>query len=394
MRHDAGRLSRYGKRVEMSQHEAVLIRSFFADIHAFAVAWGLKTMGCPAEIWVVSDFPARQRLSISLDNRNPVRHRIRNGSQTLVLDRFTTVWNRRVGYLSYPDALHEADRDFVEKECRTCLDSTFETLCPEAFWVNSPRAFRNDALKPRQLAVAVGCGLTIPPTLVSNDPEAIAAFYEQHDGRIIYKSFHARSWRGEDGAGSWQRMGFTERVARHHLQRRGSLAAAPGIYQREVSKAFDVRATFMGSSCLAVRLTADGESDGVPDWRSVQDRLHLEPVALPESVYGACRRLMADHDLVFGCFDFAVTPDGDYVFLEVNQMGQFLWKEELRPDLPLLDMFCRFLRSRDRQFVYEPEGGRSTVRFSDFLRSPEGDAYRALAADPRFRDQFHRISAE
>ncbi len=378
----------------MSQHEAVLIRSFFADIHAFAVAWGLKAMGCPAEIWVVSDFPARQRLSVSLDNRGPVRHHIRNGSRALALDRFTTVWNRRVGYLSYPDALHEADRDFVEKECRTCLDSTFETLCPDAFWVNPPRAFRNDALKSRQLAAAVRCGLTIPPTLVSNDPEAIAEFHAQHGGRIIYKSFHARSWRGADGAGSWQRMGFTERVARHHLEERESLAAAPGIYQQEVVRAFDVRATFMGRSCLAVRLTAEGGSDEVPDWRSVQDRLCLEPITLPEAIQAACHRLMADHELVFGCFDFAVTPEGGYVFLEVNQMGQFLWKEELRPDLPLLDMFCRFLRARDPEFVYEPEGDRATVRFSDFLRSPEGDAYRALAADPRCRDQFHRISVE
>lgn len=27
--------------------------------------------------------------------------------------------------------------------------------------------------------------------------------------------------------------------------------------------------------------------------------------------------------IIFGCFDFIVTPDEEYVFLEVNPMGQF-----------------------------------------------------------------------
>ena len=38
-----------------------------------------------------------------------------------------------------------------------------------------------------------------------------------------------------------------------------------------------------------------------------------------------------------------VTPGGDYVFLEVNEMGAFLWIEEKVEDLGLLDAFCEFL---------------------------------------------------
>jgi glutathione synthase/RimK-type ligase-like ATP-grasp enzyme len=31
--------------------------------------------------------------------------------------------------------------------------------------------------------------------------------------------------------------------------------------------------------------------------------------------------------LNFGCFDFIVTPEGEYVFLECNPNGQWLWIE-------------------------------------------------------------------
>lgn len=58
--------------------------------------------------------------------------------------------------------------------------------------------------------------------------------------------------------------------------------------------------------------------------------------------------------LVFGALDFIVTPEGDYVFLEVNEQGQFLWIEELNPNIPILDMFVQFLTHGKRDFIWNP----------------------------------------
>jgi D-alanine-D-alanine ligase-like ATP-grasp enzyme len=38
--------------------------------------------------------------------------------------------------------------------------------------------------------------------------------------------------------------------------------------------------------------------------------------------------MMEDFHIVFGAFDFIVTPDDEWVFLEVNPNGQWLWLEE------------------------------------------------------------------
>jgi hypothetical protein len=71
-------------------------------------------------------------------------------------------------------------------------------------------------------------------------------------------------------------------------------------------------------------------------------------------------------DIVFGCFDFIVRPDGRHVFLEVNQAGQFLFVEH-ETGQPLLDAFSEFLRQGTVDFAWSPE--RVSVRYSE-LKEP------------------------
>jgi hypothetical protein len=45
--------------------------------------------------------------------------------------------------------------------------------------------------------------------------------------------------------------------------------------------------------------------------------------------------------------DFIVTPGGQYVFLENNPFGQYLWLE-LKTGLPLTEVICDLLVRHDR----------------------------------------------
>ena len=38
--------------------------------------------------------------------------------------------------------------------------------------------------------------------------------------------------------------------------------------------------------------------------------------------------MMDDFSLNFGAFDFIVTPDDEWIFLEINPNGQWLWLEQ------------------------------------------------------------------
>ncbi len=74
-------------------------------------------------------------------------------------------------------------------------------------------------------------------------------------------------------------------------------------------------------------------------------------------------------NIVFGCFDFIVTPEHDFVFLEVNEMGQFLWKEQVCPETRILDAFLDFLMHPSFDFEWQPRADR--IRLSSIIESDE-----------------------
>jgi len=83
---------------------------------------------------------------------------------------------------------------------------------------------------------------------------------------------------------------------------------------------------------------------------------------------------MKDLGIVFGCFDLIVTPAGDYVFLELNEAGAFLWIEEQLPELHLADAFCEFLcqsRSAPRSAATSPQVKLADVHHAALLRMKE-----------------------
>ena len=68
---------------------------------------------------------------------------------------------------------------------------------------------------------------------------------------------------------------------------------------------------------------------GKIDWRQGYDYgLKHEAFDLPDGIQAFCRKFLERMHLNFGCFDFIVTPQGGYVFLECNPNGQWLWIEE------------------------------------------------------------------
>jgi glutathione synthase/RimK-type ligase-like ATP-grasp enzyme len=54
----------------------------------------------------------------------------------------------------------------------------------------------------------------------------------------------------------------------------------------------------------------------------------VEPAALPADVTDKLLKFMKHLGLVYGAIDLRRTPEGEYVFLEVNTAGEFLFIEE------------------------------------------------------------------
>ena len=120
-------------------------------------------------------------------------------------------------------------------------------------------------------------------------------------------------------------------------------------------KKYELRITCFGDYLVAAKLNSQSHESGKIDWRAISEgELSIEPYTLPPRLENQIRAFMRKLGLVFGSLDFIVTPEDEYIFLEVNEQGQFLWIEEYNLDFKMLDIFVNFLLSRSREFEWNP----------------------------------------
>ena len=288
-------------------------------------------------LWHTSDFPSQTGESVLFRGATATT-KIKGPELDLTDPQFFTVWHRRPSFALNPNLLHPADQRFAELECNVFRRSLLSTLLRDSFWVNRPDAAIVASRKLVQHKAALEVGLRVPDTLYSNDPDEIRSFIRSHGGRIIYKPFQGLTW--QDNETSW--MPYTSLLQEDQLIPDEILRSVPGIYQELVDKDFEARVTMIGKYPFAAKIFSQDTRGGRVDWRKAYDELKMEPLELSGKIAERCLELLTKLGLVFGCFDFIITPGGEFVFLEVNEMGQFLFVESYT-GLPLLDAFSEFL---------------------------------------------------
>jgi len=335
----------------------ILIITQADDFHAIAVAEALERKRANVTLWATSDFPARadESAHFSTDGKKSIR--IRGTTLDLLDPVFDVVWRRRPTYVIDRKALHPADRVFADTECSLFRNSLYRLLAPDAFWVNPVEEAARAGSKLLQQEAAGKVGLTMPETLFTNSPGEIREFLAHHD-KVIYKPLSAAGWKDQDS----NFLPYTALVTEKDLVADEVLRQTPGIFQELIPKAYELRVTVIGRQVLAAKVLSQETEKGKIDWRRSYDELRFEPIRLPPGVARECVSLLAELGLVFGCFDFIVTPTGEHVFLEVNEMGQFLFIERYC-GLPLLDAFSELLLQGRPDFEWSEDA--VTVRYND-----------------------------
>lgn len=323
----------------------ILIVARKNDPHVAAVEWGLQQMGAAPCIWYWEDYPRLGQASYRIGPDRPPAARLDlgDGQQQAAFD---VVWLRRMGRTTPMDGAHPDDLAVIEKAAEHFVRALLPYLGHAGTrWINEFYANEACENKLRQLALARECGFAIPDTLVGNSVETVRAFFEQHQGRIIHKSFAPAQWHNPDGS---RTLANTSAVAREHLQSDYAVRACPGIYQQRIEKKHELRVTVMGQAAIAALI--DSQRDGPSiDWRTEGGRglSNLHATELAPELAQQCVQYCARLGLAFGCIDLIVTPEGGVVFLEINRWGQFLFNEIADPAIPMLDAFCRFLAFGD-----------------------------------------------
>ena len=225
-----------------------------------------------------------------------------------------------------PSGVGRIRGDFVRAESAAALSDLWEMLSAP-FVPASPDQLTHAGHKARQLAVAGRLGFELPPTMITNDPDRFLDFHRRHHGDLITKRI---------GTGQRLAAADDETIIRYadpvrprdlvHVQ---DVALCPFVAQARVSKSVELRVTVVGDHVFAAAIHSQAAHHTRLDWRRYDAaRTPMTAVDLPADVAERCRTLTGALGLRYGAIDLVLTPEGRYVFLEINPNGQYLWIEE------------------------------------------------------------------
>ncbi|MEV7774430.1 ATP-grasp ribosomal peptide maturase [Kitasatospora sp. NPDC086791] len=317
----------------MSTSGAVLVVTGSFDPTADLVIEELTRRAVPVFRADTAWFPSRLTLAASLDGAGWTGT-LTTDRRTLDLSSVRSVYYRRPTAPEFPNDMPEEARAVAAAEARRGFGGLLSALpCP---WLPPPGRAADAEYKPLQLRVAAESGLSVPRTLITNDPAAARSFADKLGGPVIYKPF--TPIRGTiDGTS----MAVYANLLQPDDLPHPDIATTAHLFQESVPKAHEVRLTVVGSKMFAAEIHAGSEASRI-DWRSDYDSLTYKSCAVPVDVAAGVRRMLDQLGLPFGAFDFIVTPSDEWRFLEVNPNGQWGFVEQAT-GLPITAAICDHL---------------------------------------------------
>jgi glutathione synthase/RimK-type ligase-like ATP-grasp enzyme len=221
-------------------------------------------------------------------------------------------------------------RNYVQASTGRTLQALIEILSDTITVVNSPIAERRAELKALQLKLAISCGLRVPKTIISNNPDEIRRFVKvatKSGIEIIYKPVT-----------SIPGVYYHTQLLNKLKSRLADTRFCPTIFQERLIGP-DVRIICVGRRLFGLLQEPKDEAG------KVDIRLDSSPrftrYEVPPDIAKCILALQHKLGLLFGAYDFKLA-DNNLIFLEVNPSGQWLWVE-IHGRWPIAEGLARLL---------------------------------------------------
>lgn len=308
----------------------ILVITHKRDMHGAHILDLLRQRGEDALELDYETYPHQLEISFcSSDQGENLIFRLPDGTNVNGSD-VKSILNRRQGEIKASENFSEVRiADYIVRESRNFLDSLPQTL--PCFWLSNPDAVRIASRKPHQLVVARKLGFLTPPTVTTNSPIETEKFVTALRHDVACKTLWTPGITVEREGEEIGITLYTRRLKSSEVI--GSISNVkncPMIFQEYVEKSLELRITVVGKRVFACAIHSQKSTRAMEDWRryDLANTPH-EQYELPTDIKEKCIQLIDEFGLHFGCIDMIVTPSGDYVFLEINPNGQWLWVEHI-----------------------------------------------------------------
>jgi ATP-GRASP peptide maturase of grasp-with-spasm system len=196
--------------------------------------------------------------------------------------------------------------------------------------LNRPKDDQTNKLSNLQLAA--GLGLAIPESIVTNEFAALQNFAGKHK-QIITKTLASNAFGCSFELGIMVRIGMgtillnEEDIKAHGVMWHKTDLPLPAFYQQYIEKRLELRIFCLGNTFYTMAIFSQANEHTRIDFRNYDPERpnRCVPYTLPEIVSVKLKAFMKSAGMQSGSIDMILTPEGEYVFLEVNAIGQFQW---------------------------------------------------------------------
>lgn len=232
-------------------------------------------------------------------------------------------WYRRGGFYTPPETIKDRNITELIKEFNYYIHRESGAIKVFLYsYLNDIKHIgnynHNGTNKLYNLFLAKKVGLKIPETLVAKKKKPIFNFFKTNK-KVITKSI------SEGGVTFNNKVilsGLTAEVTRNDLYKRSFFHS---LFQKKLDKAYELRIFYLNEKTYTTAIFSQLDKKTLIDFRNYN---YLKPnrtprFNLPKEIEEKIIRLMKTLKMKSGSIDMVVTKSKEFVFLEVNPIGQF-----------------------------------------------------------------------
>ncbi len=317
----------------------ILILTNKQDGHTDAVIRRLRQKDVAVFRLNTEDLLVKYRVNLYINSKGEW-----DGEITDELNRVLSLKNLKVAWLRKPDfdfilnlPMTTEVREFIVSETKSFINILYSI--PSIKWINNPFVSNSSKVKFQQLLLASKMGIKIPKTLITTQPEKAKDFFIECNETILLKSIYS----GNITIDGRNQGILSKKLTKNDFYKNyKNISINPTQLQEYIEKAYELRITVIEEKVFAIKIDSQVNEETKIDWR-LHTKMNPHTIFnLPNKIENFCINFLKKQGLIYGALDFIVTPNNEYVFLENNPFGQYLWLEN-ETGIPLTEEIVNLL---------------------------------------------------
>ena len=312
---------------------SVLIVSGSGDAHALHMQKVLDSKKITNFLFLTNKYPYLAHINFDFQEGCTI---FCNGNSVEITSDWS-IWNRRLFSPEFPEGFPKNLEAMVTEEAKATIQGLLVTH--RGLVVNNPANNYRASNKMHQLRLAEEIGLRIPDTIITNVPKRAVNFYEEHNRDIIFKM---QKLPIVEVYGKYKTI-MTTKVKSEDLIFIERIRNNPCCFQERIEKEYEIRLTVIGNQLFPIAIYSQNSEYSKDDFRRYDfENVKYKLVEMPKDLGEKILLLTREYGLHYATIDLILTPKGDYIFLEVNPNGQYLWTEEMS-GISITEAFADYL---------------------------------------------------